>query len=172
MGINQGVAYQNTVFIVSEHHFFLYHHPTDTVKRSRNLAAVEFADILMSIRTVVVTLIPMQTKIELGTMLNYRGIKRGQQDMVLVVKSGYRNHKQTMIFTRVAIHNRRTRVCPRAVGTQQLACQCLLQVGHHGLFKSKITHIYIYSKTINFTFIENQLHDCWLCMFSFLISPA
>ena len=76
MGINEGVANKNTIFVMLEDHLFLKQHTTDTIDGCRDFVAIELANVLMSHRTKVVALILMQAKIKFCSMLYDCNIKR------------------------------------------------------------------------------------------------
>ena len=71
VGIYQCVTNQNTVFMVHEDFLFAQDYTSNTVSCSRYMFAVKFADILVSVGTVVVSLIFVQPQVKLCTMLNY-----------------------------------------------------------------------------------------------------
>ena len=48
----------------------------NTVSCSRNMLTIKFADIFMSVRTIIITLIFVQSQVKLCAVLNYRFIKR------------------------------------------------------------------------------------------------
>jgi ribosomal protein L35AE/L33A len=63
----------------------------------------------------VVALILVESKIELGTVLNYRTVERRQQNVVLIIKLRYGNNEQTVIFARIAVYQRRRTIGARTV---------------------------------------------------------
>ena len=93
MGIYQGITNQNSVFVVYKDLFFAENNSAYTVSCRRDMFAIKFADILMSIRTKVVSLIFMQPQVKLRTVLNYRFIQRRQQHMIFIVEIGDGNHQ-------------------------------------------------------------------------------
>ena len=117
------VANQNAVFVVLEEKFLLQNHAADTVNRRRNLVAVEFANVFVPFRAVVVALILVQAQIEFCPVLHHRAVQRREQNVVFVVDFGHGNHQQTVVFSDVAIDNRRTRIRARAIGSQQFLWQ-------------------------------------------------
>jgi hypothetical protein len=60
----------------------------------------------VTIRTVVVALILVESKIEFCTMLDDGHVKRTQQHVVFVVQLRNGNDQQTMILSDVAVYNR------------------------------------------------------------------
>ena len=88
----------------------------------------------MPLGAVVVALILVESEVELCPVLNHRTVERRQQHMVFVVEFRHGNDEQTMVLARVAVDERRGAVGTRAVRTEQLTTQRLLQVGHHSFF--------------------------------------
>ena len=78
MCIHQRVAYKDAVLIMLEHHFLLKQHAAHAINRGRHLVAIELADILMPFRAVIVTLVLVQSKVELRAVLDYCDIQRGK----------------------------------------------------------------------------------------------
>ena len=105
MCINQRIADEQPVFISLEDKFLFQHYPTHSVERGRHFVAIKLANVFMPLRAVVVALILVQSKVKLGTVLNDGDVERREQDMVLVVELGNRHDQQTMIFSRVTLHN-------------------------------------------------------------------
>ena len=116
VGIFEGVADEDTILVVLEKELLLQNHAAHAVDGSWNLVTVKLANVLVTLRTVVVALILMQTQVELGAMLNDGAVERRQQHVVLVVEFRNRYDKQAVILADVAIHNRRARICARTVG--------------------------------------------------------
>ena len=141
VGIFQRVANEDAVLVVLEKELLLQNHAAHTVDGSWNLVTVKLANVLVTLRTVVVALILMQTQVELGAMLNDGAVERRQQHVVLVVEFRNRYDEQAVILADIAIHNRRARVSARTVGAKQLLRQRILQVCHQSFFKSQITHV-------------------------------
>ena len=56
--------------------FFAEDNTSDTVSCRRDMLTIKLADILVSVRTKVVSLIFVQSQVKLRTVLNYRFIKR------------------------------------------------------------------------------------------------
>ena len=56
--------------------FFAENHTSNTVSCRRDMLTIKFTDILVPVRTEVISLIFMQSQVKLRTMLNYRFIKR------------------------------------------------------------------------------------------------
>ena len=118
--IHQRVAYKDAVLIMLEHHLLLKQHAAHAINRSRHLVAIELADILMPFGAVIVTLVLVQSKVELRAVLDYRDIQRGKQHMVVFVHTRNGHNKQAVVFAGIAIHDCRARISPRTVCTQQL----------------------------------------------------
>ena len=78
MRINERIADKNAVFIVLKHYFPLQNNASNTVDGCRNLDTIKLTDILMTVGTVVITLVFVQTKVEFCTMLNNCNIQRRQ----------------------------------------------------------------------------------------------
>ena len=76
-----------------EHHFLLQNDASHTIQRGRNLITIEFTDVLVSHRIVVVALILVQSKIEFSAMLNHRNIERAQEHMVVIVQFWNRHNQ-------------------------------------------------------------------------------
>ena len=136
MGIDQGVTNQNPVLVMYKNILFTEDNTSHTVGSRRDMLAIKFTDILMSIRTKVISLILMQPQVKLRTVLNYRFIQRRQQHMVFIIQVGDRNHQQAVIFACVTIYNRCTMIGPRFVSPKYLPWQRFLQINHQGLVKS------------------------------------
>ena len=56
--------------------FFAENHTSNTVSCRRDMFTIKFTDILVPVRTEVISLIFMQSQVKLCTVLNYRFIKR------------------------------------------------------------------------------------------------
>ena len=74
MGIYQGIANQNPILMMYKNLFLTEDNTSYTVSCCRDMLAIEFTDILMPVRTKVVSLLFMQPQIKLRTVLNYRFI--------------------------------------------------------------------------------------------------
>ena len=74
--VDEGVAYEDTVLIVLEHHLFLEHYTSHPVNRGGHLVAVELADVLMTFGAVVVALVFVESEVELRTVLHHRDVER------------------------------------------------------------------------------------------------
>ena len=59
-----------------EHYFLLKHHSTDTIDGCRHFVAIKLAYILVSFRAEIITLILVQAKVELRSMLYDCGVER------------------------------------------------------------------------------------------------
>ena len=70
MGIHQCVADEDAILIMLEDDFLLQNHATNAIERGRNFVAIKLTNVLVALRTEVVALIFMQTKVEFGTMLH------------------------------------------------------------------------------------------------------
>jgi hypothetical protein len=136
VGILQRVADEDTVLIVVEHHLLFQQDAADAIERGGNNITVKLADVLVTLRAVVVALILVESKIELCTVLNYRTVKRREQYMILVIQLRYGNHEQTVVLTGVAIYKGRRTVGTGTVCPKQFTTQRLLQIGHHSFLKS------------------------------------
>ena len=84
--------------------FFPEDHATDTVGGGGYFVAIKRLDILVTHRAVVVALVFVQTQVESGPMLYDTTIERREQHMVFVVEFRHGNHKQTVVFARVAVY--------------------------------------------------------------------
>jgi CRP-like cAMP-binding protein len=84
----------------------------------------------------VVALILVESKIELGTVLNYRTVERRQQNVVLIIKLRYGNNEQTVIFARIAVYKSRCTIGARTVCSQQFTMERLLKIGHYSFLES------------------------------------
>ncbi len=106
MAIHQGITQQNTILIMLEHHFLLQDDTPHTIQRGGNLVTIEFLDVLVSHRIVVVSLILVQSKIKLSTMLNHCNIQRAQEHMILIVQFWNWHDKQSVILAGITVYNR------------------------------------------------------------------
>ena len=140
MCINKGITDKDAVFIVLEHYLFFQKHTAYAVECCGHCVTIELSDIFVTFRTVIIALILVQTKIELGAVLNNGGVERREEHMVLVVEFRYGHDEQAMILARITIYNRRAGICSRTISTQQLAWQRLFEVCHQSFFESQITH--------------------------------
>ena len=105
VGVDEGVAQQDSVFIVLEHHFFPQQHASHPIQGCGHLVAVKLPDVLVSFGAEVVALVLVQSEVELRSMLNHGDIERREQHMVLVVQFGYWHDQQAMILASVAVYN-------------------------------------------------------------------
>ena len=119
-----------------EHLFALQQYTANTVDGGRHLQAVKLTDILMASGSKIVALILVKTQVEFSPMLNHRGIERTQQYMVLIVQFRYRHHQQTMVFSRVAVHQRGARIGSRTIASQDFLFQGVLKIRHLSLVKT------------------------------------
>ena len=62
--------------------------------------------------------------------------------MVFIVQLRQRDHQQAVVFTGIAVNNRGAVICAGSVSTEDLSGQRLLKIGHEGLFKTQITHLF------------------------------
>ena len=118
MGVDQRIADEDAVLIVLEDHFLLQDDATHTIRRRRYLAGIKLTDVLVSIRTERVALILVQAEVELCSVLDDRTVERRQQHMVIVVELRYRNDQQTVVLTRIAVHEGRRAIGARTVGAE------------------------------------------------------
>ena len=105
MCVNEGVAYKYPVLIVLEHHLFLQQHAADAVYGSGHFIAVELTYVFMSLWTVVIALVLMESEVELSAMLYDRHVKRGKEHMIVIVELRHWNDEQAMILASVAVHD-------------------------------------------------------------------
>ena len=140
MGVKQSISQKNPVLIMLEHDFFLQNDSPDTINGSRHTVTIKFTDVLVAIGAEVVSAILMKAKIELGTMLNYCNVQRGEQYMIFFIQFRNGHYQQPMILASITVNNRRTRIRARPVGAEQLSGKRLFQIGHQTSFKSKIAH--------------------------------
>jgi len=59
MGVDQSITNQNPVFVMYKNFFFTENNSSHTVSRCRNMFTIEFTDIFMPIRTIIISLIFM-----------------------------------------------------------------------------------------------------------------
>ena len=88
----------------------------------------------MTLGAVIITLILVESKVKLSTVLNYRTVERRKQDVVLIVKFWYGNNEQTMIFSSITVHQSRCTIGTRTVCSKQFTTEGFLQVGHYRFF--------------------------------------
>ena len=136
MGIFQRVANKDAVLISLEDGLSLQQYATDSVDGGGYYVTGKLADVLVTLGAVVVTLILVESEVELGTVLNHRTVERRQEHVVLVVKLRYGNNEQTMILTCVAVYQRRCTVGTRTVCSKQFTTERLLKIGHHSFLES------------------------------------
>ena len=85
----------------AEANFLLQQYTANSVCPSRNLVPFETYDVLVTLRAVILTLILVQTKVELCTVLNHRLVKRREQYMVLIVNGRNGTNQKTVVLTNV-----------------------------------------------------------------------
>ena len=76
MSIDKCVAEKHALLVEHEEALACENHATHTIGVGRDCLTVELADVLVSTRGKCVTLILVNTKVELGTMLNHRLVER------------------------------------------------------------------------------------------------
>ena len=76
MRIQQSITNQDSIFMMYKDFFFAEDNTSDTVSCCRDMLTIKLADILVSVRTKVVSLLFVQSQVKLRTVLNYRFIKR------------------------------------------------------------------------------------------------
>ena len=75
VGILQRIAYEDTVLIVLEHHFLLQYYATHAINRGRHYVTAKLADVLMTLRAIIIALILVESEVELCTVLNDRTVE-------------------------------------------------------------------------------------------------
>ena len=140
VSIYQGVADKDTILVGDKDFLTLQNHATYTKRVSRHTFAIVLSDVLVTIRTVHATGIPVQAKVERRTVLNHRFIKRRQEHMAIVVNFRNRNHKKSMLLSCIGSHNGSAVVCTRLIRAQHLQAERLLKINQKILIKFKITH--------------------------------
>ncbi len=71
MCINQGVTYQDTILMVDKHLLLFQNHTSYTIKGRRHFLAIKLTNVLVSFGTKIISLVFMESEIELCSMLNY-----------------------------------------------------------------------------------------------------
>ena len=110
MGIDQGVTNQYPVLMMYKNFLFAENNASHTVSSCRDMLAIKLTDILMSVRTKIISLILVQSQVKLCTVLNHCFIQRRQQHMVFIIQVGNGNYQQAVIFACVTIYNRCTMI--------------------------------------------------------------
>ena len=108
VSVDQRVPNQQSVLISLEDELLLQQHATDPVESCGNFVTVKLANVLMTLRAVVIALILVKSQIELSAMLNNGNVQRRQEHMVLIVelRNGY--NQQSVILADVTVYNRGT----------------------------------------------------------------
>ena len=135
MRLDKSVTDQHTVLLRYEYHLFCQNHATHTICGAWHALAVKLADIFVTRRAVDTFLIPVDTQIELGSMLDYRLIKRRQQHMRPILLIANRHNQQPMLFARIAADNGSAMISTRLIRPEHFFRQRLLQVNHQILIK-------------------------------------
>ena len=107
VSVVEGVADEESVFIMLKDDFFPEDHATNAVGGGGHLVAIKRLDILVAHGAVVVALILVQTEVESGPMLDDTTVERREQHVVFVVEFRHGNHKQAVVLTCVAVYYRR-----------------------------------------------------------------
>ena len=136
MSIFQRIADQYTVLVCLENRLTLQYHATHTIDCGRNETGIKLTNVLVSLRTEVVALILVETQVEFRPVLDDRTVQRRQEHMVLIVNLRHRDHQQSALLSRIAVYKGRGAIRTTSVGAEQFTAQTLLQVRHHGFFKS------------------------------------
>ena len=136
MSIHQSVANDDAVLEVLEHHLAFQDDASHTIDGCGHLERIKLADVFVSARTEVVSVVLMQTEIELGSMLNDSSVEARQQNVVLIVEFRHRHNQQTMILSCIAVHNGCATVGTRTIRAKHLLWQGLSQVRHQRLIKT------------------------------------
>lgn len=74
MRIDKRIAYKEAVFMVLEHYFLLQQHSSHTIECCGNFITIKLTNVLVALRTVVVSLILVKSKVEFRAVLYHRYI--------------------------------------------------------------------------------------------------
>ncbi len=118
VSIHQGITDQNTVLIMVEDHFLFQHDTTHAIRCRWHETGIKLSDVLVSVRTEVVALILVKSQVELSSMLDNRTVERRQEDMIVIIELRHGNHQQTMVLTRITIHECGTAIRTRTIGPE------------------------------------------------------
>ena len=76
MGLDKGIAYEDTVFVRDKDLLFGKYHTADTVSGPRNALAVKFPDVFMSVRAQHTAAVAVDAEIERRAVLDDSFVKR------------------------------------------------------------------------------------------------
>ena len=141
MGLNQGVADQNSVFLGDEDFFFGQDHAAHAVGHARHVLAVELTDVLVAVGAVDAALVAVDAQIERSTVLDHSLVERRQHHVRAVVHFRNGNHQQAVLLAGVAAHQTRAVICPRLIRAQHLFRERLVKINQQVLIKFQVTHI-------------------------------
>ena len=140
MSIEEGIAYEETVALLSEHHLFLQADTAHAEHPRRSFVPREAFYVFMALGAEIVSDVLVETKVELRTVLYDGLIERGEQHMILVVQRIYGNNEQAMILADVAAYERGGAIRAGLSRQQELFSQRILEVRHLRFVEFKIGH--------------------------------
>ena len=105
MGIEKRVTNQDAVLKMLKYLLLLQDDTTDTVDCCWKFLPLARANVLVSVGTIDIARILVETKIELCTVLDDGLVERRKENMILTIQLRNRNYQQTVILTRIAVHD-------------------------------------------------------------------
>ena len=126
--IDERVADKDSRLAFDKDFLFFEDNAAHTINKCRYRVGIEFGNILVPFRLIVVTLIFMQCQIKFVFMLDDCLVERRKQHMTPAIDLRQRANQHSVILTVVAANQGCKRVRPGAVGPQNFFCQGILQI--------------------------------------------
>ena len=108
MGLDEGVADQQTVFVAYEDFLFGQNDTADAIGCPRNALAVIFADIFVPLMGVDTPLIAVEIEVERRAVLNNGDIHRRKHHVARIAEFLDGDYQQAVLLARVAVNDRST----------------------------------------------------------------
>ena len=128
VSVEQSVADKDSRLTLDKDFLFFQNNAANTVNECRYRVGIEFGNILVAFGLVVVTLIFMQSQIELAFVLNDSLVERRKQHVAATIDLRQRAHQHSVILTVVAANQGCKRVRSSAVGPQHFFGQGILKI--------------------------------------------
>ena len=135
MCLNEGVAYENAVFLGDEDFLFCEDNATHAVGHAWHTLAVELTDILVAVGRIHTAAVAVNAQIERRPVLNNRLVEARKKHMVLSAHRIDWNNQQAVLLARVAAHQCGAVVGSGTVGAQHFLGERLVQVDEKVLIK-------------------------------------
>jgi hypothetical protein len=103
--IHNGVSDHQLFLVMNQQTLLLEKDIAYPVGRPGNVLYIKIFNVLMTFRTVIITVIFADTRVETLPVTDYRSVKTRQQNMPPAPQRIDRTYKQAMVFAGIASHN-------------------------------------------------------------------